>query len=100
MWEVTATNGPKERRAITSRWNRANQLAKKALDMGWQVRIKSYYADVLSAEPDGNFVMMARKIKPQDAARFCVLWIKKGDHSGCVVWPHGRPMPERWDVAS
>jgi len=98
MWEVTATNGTKERRAITSRWNRANQLAKKALDMGWKVRIKSYYADVLIAEPDGNFVIIARKIRPQEAAKFSVLWFKKDDRSGCVVWPHGLPTPPGWNI--
>jgi hypothetical protein len=98
MWEVIATDGTRERQVVTSKWKRANSLAKKALDMGWKVKIKEYYADLLIAEPDGNFLIIARKMKPRDAARVSVLWLKKGDPAGCVLWPHGSPTPPEWKI--
>lgn len=98
MWEVTATNGTKERRAITSRWDRANDLAKKALSMGWKVRIKTVLADIIVTNTEGDFLIVATKIKVQDAARFSIAWMKKvrPDSTGCMIWPHGRPMPDGW----
>lgn len=98
MWQVIATDGTRERQVVTSRWKRANHLARKALDMGWKVKIKAYYADLLIAEPNGSFLMIARKVKPQEAARISVLWFREDDSSGCVVWPHGRPMPGNWNI--
>lgn len=98
MWEVIAERGETERRIVSCKWARAKQHAKRALDRGWKVRIRTYYADVLIAEPNGDFLIIARKVKPQEAARFSILWFKRDDKSGCVMWPHGRPMPEGWNV--
>jgi hypothetical protein len=99
MWQVIATDGTRERQVLTCKWQRANNLAKKALDMGWKVRIKSYFADILIAEPDGSFVIIARKIRLHEAAKFSILWLKQDDCSGCVVWPHGKPVPPRWSTS-
>lgn len=100
MWEVTATNGTKERKAITSRWNRADHLAKKALDMGWKVKIKTVFADVIVTNTNGDFLIVATRIKAQDAARFSLSWLRESNSSspGCLLWPHGRPMPKRWRI--
>jgi hypothetical protein len=100
MWQVIATNGTRERQVVTSRWQRANHLARKALDLGWKVRIKTVLADIIVTNTDGDFLIIATKIRVQDAARFSVAWMKKGrpDSAGCMLWPHGRPMPDGWKV--
>jgi hypothetical protein len=100
MWQVIATDGTRERHVVTSRWRRANHLARKALDLGWRVRIKTVLADVLIANADGDFTIIATKIKAKDAARFTLAWLKESSvpSPGCVLWPHGRPMPHGWKV--
>jgi hypothetical protein len=100
MWQVIATNGKKERHVVTSRWEKANQLAQKALELGWKVRIKTVLADVIVANTDGDFLIVATKIRAQDAARFTLSWLKEtGSPSpGCLIWPHGRPMPKGWKI--
>lgn len=98
MWEVIAKRDEIERRIVACNWDRGKQYAKRALDRGWKVRIRVYYADVLIAEPNGDFLIIARKVKPHEAARFSVLCFKRDDPAGCLMWPHGRPMPDGWNV--
>ena len=68
--------------------------------MGWRVKIKTVLADIIVTNTDGDFLIVATKIKVQDAAKFSMAWIKKGrpDSAGCMIWPHGRPMPDGWKV--
>jgi hypothetical protein len=100
MWQVIATNGKRERHVVTSRWEKANQLARRALDLGWKVRIKTVFADIIVANTDGDFLIVATKIRAQDAARFTLSWLREtGSPSpGCLIWPHGRPMPKEWKI--
>ena len=98
MWQVIATNGKRERHVVTSRWEKANQLARRALELGWKVRIKTAFADIIVANTDGDFLIVATKIRAQDAARFSVEWIAnaKSYSGGCLIWPHGKPVPPGW----
>lgn len=100
MWEVIATNGRRERYAVTSKWRRANDLARRALDMGWRVKIKTIFADIVVTNTDGEFLIVATRIKVQDAAKFSAAWLKecRAHSTGCMLWPHGKPMPQGWRV--
>jgi len=90
MSEVIAERGETERRIVSCEWYRAKQHAKRALDRGWKVRIRTFYADVLVAQPNGDFLIIARKASPRDAAKFSILWSKRDERARCAMWPHGR----------
>lgn len=98
MWEVIARSGDRERRVITCHWDRASGLAKKALDCGWKVRVKTYFADVLVGNCDGDFVVVRRRVKTKEAFAFHRHWFKNERDACCILWPHGLPIPSRWRV--
>ena len=100
MWQVIATDGTRERQVVTSRWTRANHLARKALDMGWKVKIKTVFADVIVTNIDGDFLIIAKKIRVRDATSFTSSWMKNcyPHPTGCMLWPHGASLPKRWKV--
>lgn len=98
MWMVIAKRENCEKRVITMKWNRANDLARRALGQGWKVRVKTYFADVLVANEDGDFVVVATKVRPHEAAKFSREWLLRELRSGCVMWPHGIPLPKHWTV--
>jgi hypothetical protein len=100
MWQVIATDGSRERQVVTSRWKRANHLARKALDMGWKVKIRTVLADIIVTNNEGEFLVIAKKIRLQDASKFSMEWIRnlKPNAAGCVLWPHGKPIPKIWKM--
>jgi hypothetical protein len=101
MWEVIATkNGRRERCAVASKWSKAKDLARRALDMGWQVKIKTIFADIVVTNTNGEFLVVATKIRVQDATRFSAAWLRecRAHSTGCMLWPHGKPMPQAWSV--
>ena len=100
MWEVQAvsrTTG-QERRVVTTRWERASELAQRALDRNWTVKIKRYWTDVLIADPSGDFMIVASRVDPREAARWTTGYARVDRRRGCVLWPHGRPLPDSWRV--
>ena len=73
MWEVVAKSRLSgiERKRVTDRWERATELAFKALEHGWRVKIKKYYTDILIPDCDsGDYVCVASKVDPREASRF------------------------------
>lgn len=98
MWMVVAKRGDTEKKVITMKWTRANDLARRALGQGWKVRVKTYFADVLVANEDGDFVVVERRVRPQDAFMFHQRWFKSERDSACVLWPHGLPIPAKWRI--
>lgn len=101
MWEVVAKSriSGRERRVVTVRWERASELARKALDCGWKVRVKRYFTDILIADSEtGDFFLVASRVDPQEAANWTHGYAKIDRLSGCTLWPHGSPMPKGWNV--
>jgi hypothetical protein len=100
VWEVRAVSRVtgRERRIVSTDWARASDLAKRALDRGWKVRIRQYFTDVLIADSNGDFLVAAKRLDPRDAARFSVDYAREDRGRGCVLWPHGKPLPNRWKI--
>ena len=100
MWEVQAVfrvTG-QERRIVSTDWARASDLARRALDRGWKVKIRQYFTDVLIVDLNGDFLVAAKRLDPRDAARFSVDYAKEDRRRGCVLWPHGKPLPNNWKI--
>ena len=101
MWEVVAKSRLSgiERKRVTDRWERATELAFKALEHGWGVKIKKYYTDILIPDCDsGDYVCVASKVDPREASRFSLEYARHNRERGCTLWPHGRPLPKGWRV--
>jgi hypothetical protein len=100
VWEVQAVfrvTG-QERRIVSTDWARASDLARRALDRGWKVKIRQYFTDVLIVDLNGDFLVAAKRLDPRDAARFSVDYAKEDRRRGCVLWPHGKPLPNNWKI--
>lgn len=102
MWEVIAKSptGHLERRIVTSKWERVEILRDRAHAKNWRVKIRQYMIDLFVADAiTGDYLVLARRISPRDAAKYSMSWIKQDRDSGCVWWPHGSPLPVSWKVA-
>lgn len=102
VWEVSAVSRVtgQERRIVSTDWARASELARRALDRGWRVKIRQYFTDVLIADSSGDFLVAAKRLDPRDAARFSVDYAKEDRRRGCVLWPHGKPLPNNWKIVN
>lgn len=100
MWCVEAVNldTKKIRKKVVSEWKTAMQLARRAMDLNWKVKITPYYTDVLISTIDGELYVAALRVTPRAAAKISIIWAKKDNRSGCVLWPHGRELPEGWKI--
>lgn len=100
MWEVQAVSRVtgRERRIVSSDWVRASDLAKRALDRGWKVKIRQYFTDVLIADSSGDFLVVAKRLEPREAATFSINYAGEDRRRGCVLWPHGKPLPSSWRI--
>lgn len=101
MWEVQAVSRVtgQERRIVSTNWARASDLAMRALDRGWKVKIRQYFTDVLIADHlTGDFLLVATRLDPIEASRFSHAMAKDERKSGCMLWPHGSPRPKGWRV--
>lgn len=101
MWEVVARSklSGKERKRVTTQWDRASELARKALDHGWKVKIMKYYTSILIPDVEsGDYVCVAMKVDPKEASRFSLEYAQHNRERGCILWPHGSALPTSWNV--
>jgi hypothetical protein len=68
------------------------------MDHGWKVRVRTYFADVLVGNRDGDFVIVRKRVKPKDAFAFHRHWFATEREACCVLWPHGLPIPKSWRI--
>jgi hypothetical protein len=101
VWEVQAVSrvSGQERRIVSTDWARASDLARRALDRGWRVKIRQYFTDVLIADyVTGDFLLVASRLDPLEASKFSRAMARNERESGCMLWPHGSPKPKGWRV--
>jgi hypothetical protein len=100
MWEIVIrSNDRKSKKIVTGRWSLARDIIRTASDNGYQASLKRYFADVLVAdETTGDFVVVATRIDPKQAAKLSYEYAKIDRTSGCTLWPHGVPFPPSWNV--
>lgn len=100
MWEVVAQcqHTGRERKVVTVSWERAKLLTERALDMTWKVTVRQYFSDVLLADSTGVFYQVRSRLTPREAADYSIAYAKQDRERGCLLWPHGRPIPEGWRV--
>lgn len=98
MWEVVATKADgRVRTKVVVNWKQGMQLADRALNLGWKVSIIPYYVDFIVADEFGTLTKIAVRVTPRHAAKFAVQWAQKDRlQSGCMLWPHGLPIPKRF----
>jgi hypothetical protein len=84
---------------VTDQWSRATELANRALDRGWKVKINRYYTDILIPDVEsGDYVCVAVKVDPKEASKFSLEYAEHNRQRGCLLWPHGSPVPKTWNV--
>jgi len=101
MWEVVARHpvSGDERKKVVASWDRVRQLKDRAISMGWRVMVQRCWCDVLVADSQtGCFIRSATRVTPQWAAKYSIHWRKVDGQSGLIVWPHGIPIPESWEI--
>lgn len=103
MWEVVAKNKATgfERRVVARTWARTQDVVQKSLDEGLKVTVKQYFSDVLVADPcTGDFIVVAKRISPRRAAMLSEEYAAIDREAGCVLWPHGSPLPKGWSIVA
>lgn len=101
MFEVTATHYTtgRERTKIVFTMETAKALAMRAIEKQWKVQIRKLYVDVWIADKKTGKVMLYRsRILHAEACRRTKHYMKFDQERGCILWPHGKPMPRGWRV--
>jgi hypothetical protein len=92
MWKVRVGRKSK----VFTRWSRVEDAIRK--HEGETIELTELLVDVLIARPNGDFILGEQKLTPQEAAKLSVEYAKIDRGRGIVLWPHGEPYPEGWNV--
>ena len=103
MWEVIGKEKGTgiETRTVARTWQRTMELVQQSLKEGLKVKVKQYFTDVLIADPGtGDFLVIGEKLTPRHAAILSEEYAAIDREAGCVLWPHGSPLPKGWSVVA
>ncbi|AMV31270.1 hypothetical protein VN12_04070 [Pirellula sp. SH-Sr6A] len=100
MFEVTATHSDgRQRKKIVFTMDRARHLAHQALEKQWKVQITQLYADVWIVDHRTGHIMLFRsRVSHAEACKRTRHYMRIDQDRGCVMWPHGKPIPKGWRV--
>ncbi len=100
MFEVIATHTDgRERKKIVFTMERARYLVDRALEKRWKVQIRKLYIDVWIADREtGEYWLYRSRIPHAEAWKRTKHFMRIDAERGCLMWPHGRPMPQGWRV--
>ena len=98
MWKVVV-KGKKPR--VCFNWDDTMIFVIVANEKNLSVKVKPLQVDVFIFDDNGDLIPAANRISPQTAARYAVRWARMDrNQSGCLIWPHGKPLPSNLKVAT
>ncbi len=100
MWEISYRDESGiNRRCLVDQSKHAFEIAKHLTGKGYRTITRRCKTDVWIADPrTGEITLAVEKLTIVAGARWSADWAKVDRNCGCVLWPHGKRMPDGWRV--